>query len=102
MSSESEMIMESHVKAFLQTFYSDDMKGDPERYRRSIRNGPEEYQQRLKQGLADLISTRELTADELWKSTWIEFDDDDELYRSLQETYDFLFGGSDRPPAVHD
>ena len=31
---------------------------------------------------------------------WVDFQDDDALYRSLQESYDYLFGGSDQPPTV--
>jgi hypothetical protein len=88
------------MRAFLQTWYSDDLKGDPERYRRSIWNGPEEGRQRLQQGLADLISKREITAEDLWAMAWADFDDDDALYRSLKESYDYLFGGSDRPPTI--
>ena len=84
--------MDPQISMFLQGWFSDETKGDPEGTRRSIENSPPEYQRALQQGLAEMISKRTLTTDEFWEITFVAVDDEEDLYRQLQEAYDYLFG----------
>jgi hypothetical protein len=94
--------MTPELGTFLTAWFGDETKGDPEGTRRTVRRSAPDYQQRLQHEFAEVIRRRELTPEDVWKSTQVEFDDEDDLYRSLQETYDYLFGGRDDPPAVRE
>lgn len=53
----------------------------------------------IRDGLADLIATRELTAADYAGLTWVDFEgDDDALYRYLMAVYAYLFEGSEERP----
>ena len=88
--------MNEQVSLFLEGWFSADAKGDPEADRRSIHNSSADYQRTVRDGLAEIIRTRSLTTDEFWEITFVALDSEDELYRQLQEAYDYVYG-DDRP-----
>jgi hypothetical protein len=90
--------MTPELGTFPTASFGDETKGDPEGARRTVRRSAPDYQQRLQNEFAEAIRKRELNPEDVWKAKQVEFDDEDDLYRSLQETYDYLSAdGTTRP-----
>ena len=57
-----------------------------------------EYVDSLKQGFAELLRSRELSAGDYDGMTHVEFESDDALYAYLKSVDDFLFHGAEAQP----
>jgi hypothetical protein len=52
----------------------------------------------LKESVAELLATRELTALDYGYVTYAEFESDEDLYAYLQAVYEYLFNGAENEP----
>ncbi|MFC7897516.1 hypothetical protein [Streptomyces sp. NPDC057381] len=57
-----------------------------------------EYVNAVKQGLDELLRTRELSVLDYERLTNVEFDDEDSLYEYLKGVYHYLFEGRETQP----
>ena len=57
-----------------------------------------EYEDSLKEGFAELLQSRELSAGDYDGMTHVEFESDDALYAYLNGVYEFLFNGAEQEP----
>jgi hypothetical protein len=94
--------VDPQISMFIQGWFHPESSDDPEGMRESIRNSSLGYRQRLQQGLGNLIATREMTTEEFRRTTRVSVTDEEDLYRRLQGAYDYVFVGSETPPAVDD
>jgi hypothetical protein len=72
---------------------------DPPAIRDSMRRGSR-AEAETKEGLRELVRTRELTTLDWLNMTDVEFQSEDELYDYLQKMYDYLFRGSKELPEI--
>jgi hypothetical protein len=77
---------------FITGALSVELAPDHARTRDSLNRSPAEYQETIRNGLAEIIRTRSLSTLDYLKLTNVEFADEDALYRYLAEEYAFLFG----------
>ena len=84
--------MDNEIEAFLRGWFGEETSNDQEGLRRGILNASPDYQARLREGLEQLIDDRELTTKDFFEATWLQVDDEDEVYRLLADAYDRVFG----------
>ncbi|MFJ8163422.1 hypothetical protein ACIRBY_21215 [Streptomyces sp. NPDC096136] len=74
----------------------DDMRAT----REALKHFKPEWTEGVRLGLLAVLDEKPLTADEWESVTSIEFETDDALHVYLRDLYDFLFGGSEKQPAL--
>jgi hypothetical protein len=57
-----------------------------------------EGRERIRSGLAELISSRSMSTEDFWRATWVEFADEGDMYRQFRSVYTEFFG-DERPAA---
>jgi hypothetical protein len=92
MTSESGAAMDNEIEAFLRGWFGEETSNDQEGLRRAILNASPDYQAHLREGLKRLIDDRELTTKDFFEATWLQVDDEEEVYRLLADAYDRVFG----------
>lgn len=61
-----------------------------------------EYAAEIRSGFRELLRSREIGPQEWYGLTYVEFADDDTLYRFLGELYAYLYEGRVEPPSLPD
>ena len=84
--------MDPAVRRFISAYFSEELINDRTEMRTSLQNSSTEHQEKIKNGLAELISTHSLSPREFWELTFADIPDEDALYKEIEDAYEFLFG----------
>jgi len=66
--------------------------------RSSLYHGGADGVETVRREFRDFLRGRSMTRDEFWRATSAWFDDDEKMYRELEDAYRFFF---DEEPPVH-
>jgi hypothetical protein len=85
-------LMDPAVRRFIRAYFAEEQTNDRPAMRTSLHNSDLEHREKIRDGLAELIRTRSLSPDEFWELTFVEYPDEDALYKEIEDAYEFLFG----------
>jgi hypothetical protein len=84
----------------LSGYFSAELIDERPDLRSSLYHGKAEGVARTRDEFRELLRDRPMTRDEFWRATSAWFDDDEAMYRELEDAYRFFF--DDEPPAAGD
>ncbi|MGH4035196.1 hypothetical protein ACQB60_40480 [Actinomycetota bacterium Odt1-20B] len=95
--------MNRELEKFIRVYLNEEQAADTRGYLRPTLHGfRKEYVEGVREGLATVLTKRELSTGDYARLTDVEFDDERALYAYLQKLFAYLFEDGDKQPAPPD
>jgi len=87
------------ILSFLKRYFGEETADHRDSMRDTYSRIRPDVRERIRGGLAELIRTRSMSVDDVWRATWVRFDGEDQMYREFEGVYRAFLGDGSTDPA---